>query len=207
MQDALHGLVDNVQNETDLEKQIISRVETEIKGKLDEMEKKRKLKKPKSRLEQKQQQELEIVNQQAMQGETRKEYLVRMGRITPMGVAIDEEVKSESGNESTDSECDVIENIDDGNEAYYQQRLNKWSEKRVAKRAKYTTDSTILNDEEEFHLPILKYQDKVLSNQFKIPGELYHKLFDYQRTSLRWFWELHRQKVGGVLGDEMVSFE
>jgi DNA excision repair protein ERCC-6 len=38
---------------------------------------------------------------------------------------------------------------------------------------------------------------------FKIPGPLYQKLFDYQKTGVKWLWELHCQNCGGILGDEM----
>eukprot|EP00957_Ditylum_brightwellii_P005163 393355-Ditylum_brightwellii.AAC.1 len=36
-----------------------------------------------------------------------------------------------------------------------------------------------------------------------IPGWINDKLFPYQRTALRWMWELHCQKAGGIVGDEM----
>jgi len=36
---------------------------------------------------------------------------------------------------------------------------------------------------------------------FKVPGRLWESLFVYQRTGIQWLWELHCQKVGGIVGD------
>lgn len=36
-----------------------------------------------------------------------------------------------------------------------------------------------------------------------IPGWVNNRLFPYQRTGLRWMWDLHLQEAGGVVGDEM----
>ncbi|KAG6549739.1 hypothetical protein Mapa_008719 [Marchantia paleacea] len=45
--------------------------------------------------------------------------------------------------------------------------------------------------------------DVALDGGLKIPGVIYHKLFDYQKTGVKWMWELHCQKSGGIIGDEM----
>eukprot|EP00736_Rhodelphis_marinus_P006224 Rmarinus@m.17114 len=37
----------------------------------------------------------------------------------------------------------------------------------------------------------------------RLPASLYEKLFDYQVKAVLWMWELHNQRVGGILGDEM----
>jgi SNF2 family DNA or RNA helicase len=37
----------------------------------------------------------------------------------------------------------------------------------------------------------------------QVPEEIYNHLFGYQKTCLKWLWELNKQKTGGVLGDEM----
>ena len=212
--EALEDLLDNVQNETELEQQVIAKVENEIQLKLNELDQKQKqkLKKPKSRLEQKQQQELKM--DKPPEGETQKEYLVRMGKITPMGNSAGEadqtsENESQTDHSSSESEVeDDQDNVDDGNEQLYNQRVQQWCKSRAAKRQRYllkdpTLPSTFDHDE-EYHRPLFKYKDKSLGSNFNVPGEIYHKLFDYQKTSLRWFRELYRQKVGGVLGDEMV---
>ncbi|KAI8060927.1 SNF2 family N-terminal domain-containing protein [Gongronella butleri] len=39
--------------------------------------------------------------------------------------------------------------------------------------------------------------------KLRVPGDIWSDLFDYQRTCVQWLWELHQQKVGGIIGDEM----
>jgi DNA excision repair protein ERCC-6 len=46
-------------------------------------------------------------------------------------------------------------------------------------------------------------QDVSFQGGYRIPADIYSKLFDYQRTSIKWLWELHTQKAGGIMGDEM----
>jgi SNF2 family DNA or RNA helicase len=38
---------------------------------------------------------------------------------------------------------------------------------------------------------------------FKLAAATYNKLYDYQKTGVKWLWELHNQKTGGIIGDEM----
>ncbi|CAG5128960.1 unnamed protein product [Candidula unifasciata] len=38
---------------------------------------------------------------------------------------------------------------------------------------------------------------------FQVPRKLWKKLFNYQKTGVRWLWELHCQQAGGIVGDEM----
>ncbi len=45
--------------------------------------------------------------------------------------------------------------------------------------------------------------DVMLDGGLRVPGALWGRLFAYQRTGLKWLWELHGQRVGGILGDEM----
>ena len=46
-------------------------------------------------------------------------------------------------------------------------------------------------------------EDVAFQGGYKIPGNIYAKLFDYQRTAIKWLWELHTQQAGGIMGDEM----
>ena len=46
-------------------------------------------------------------------------------------------------------------------------------------------------------------QDVIFQGGYRIPGYIYSKLFDYQRTGIKWLWELYTQRVGGIMGDEM----
>ncbi|CAI4043860.1 DNA-dependent ATPase RAD26 SKDI_10G2380 [Saccharomyces kudriavzevii IFO 1802] len=85
---------------------------------------------------------------------------------------------------------------DDGDESYYQARLKRWIKQRSADRKK-TADLP----EWRMHHPNIP--DAKLNNEFKIPGEIYSLLFDYQKTCVQWLYELHQQNCGGIIGDEM----
>ena len=43
----------------------------------------------------------------------------------------------------------------------------------------------------------------VYDEQLEVPAWINDRLFPYQRTGVRWMWELYRQGVGGVVGDEV----
>jgi DNA excision repair protein ERCC-6 len=45
--------------------------------------------------------------------------------------------------------------------------------------------------------------DAVFDGGFKVPGAIWSELFGYQRTGVKWLWELHNQRAGGIIGDEM----
>lgn len=89
-------------------------------------------------------------------------------------------------------------NLDDGDEDIYQRRLKSWTEKRSALRI-------IDADPEELEQfkPHPTIEDSQLDDSFKVPGDIYPSLFDYQKTCVQWLWELYNQKTGGILGDEM----
>lgn len=38
---------------------------------------------------------------------------------------------------------------------------------------------------------------------FTVPGRVWDELFSYQKTAVKWLWELHLQKAGGIVADEM----
>ncbi len=46
-------------------------------------------------------------------------------------------------------------------------------------------------------------EDVEFSGGFRVPRALYNRLFPYQRTAVKWMWELHCQEAGGIIGDEM----
>ena len=115
--------------------------------------------------------------------------------------------------------------LDDGNERLYQQRLRGWVERRRGVRQRHTSASATRGSshesrvksedypgpnldliepvEDEWHLPHPTRQDALLDGGFKVPGDVWPSLFDYQRTGVRWLWELYSQQVGGIVGDEM----
>ena len=44
---------------------------------------------------------------------------------------------------------------------------------------------------------------EMLNGGLKLKRETFNKLFDYQKRGVQWMWELHQQRVGGIIGDEM----
>jgi DNA excision repair protein ERCC-6 len=93
---------------------------------------------------------------------------------------------------------DEIRNIDDGVESFYQDRLNTWVYKRSRLRGE---DS--MNDTPEWRKPHPTHPDASLNHDFKIPGDIYPSLFDYQKTGVQWLYELFQQEHGGIISDEM----
>ena len=116
--------------------------------------------------------------------------------------------------------------LDDGNEALYQARLRSWVARRSIARRKAMSkrhgtndknvDRNVVNNdeekdnndqedynEEEWYMPHPTTEDTEFENGYRIPGDIYPSLFDYQKTGVRWLWELYSQQVGGIIGDEM----
>ncbi len=52
-----------------------------------------------------------------------------------------------------------------------------------------------------FNLNTNKHFD--LDGRLKVPESIWSRLYPFQKTGLKWLWELHSQKCGGILGDEM----
>lgn len=136
--------------------------------------------------------------------------------------------KRKSRSEKQLSNKETLEGLDDGNERFYQDRLRNWVVRRSAAREKAnlkpaSTDiegeSNAQNDDgeesleagaatqlvidDEWHLPHPVTSDTRLEGGYRIPGDVYPSLFDYQKTGVQWLWELYSQQVGGIVGDEM----
>ncbi|KAI1311575.1 hypothetical protein EDD11_003427 [Mortierella claussenii] len=107
---------------------------------------------------------------------------------------------------------------DDGDEMHYQKRLFEWAQKRRHLRwrvnnpdAPMETDAVEgWDNPEQKSDPSLEMKnphpiipDAELEGGYKIPGDIYSNLFDYQKTCTQWLWELHCQGAGGIIGDEM----
>ncbi|KAG0331334.1 hypothetical protein BG004_001723 [Podila humilis] len=107
---------------------------------------------------------------------------------------------------------------DDGDEMHYQKRLSEWARKRRHLRWRVNhPDASMETDLEEGwdnpeqsldpSLEITKAHpsipDAELEGGYRIPGDIYSNLFDYQKTCAQWLWELHCQGAGGIIGDEM----
>jgi DNA excision repair protein ERCC-6 len=123
---------------------------------------------------------------------------------------------------SVDEEVDDLAGLDDGNEEVYQARLQMWCQKRSAARrkaqhaprtsqqdgsedarAEKCEEAERENDEDEWHKPHPTLADTQFESGYRIPGDIFPSLYDYQRTGVRWLWELYSQRVGGIIGDEM----
>ncbi len=137
--------------------------------------------------------------------------------------------KSKSHAKATQSED--LTGLDDGNEKLYQNRLRSWVKRRSAARGRanvmenYNTNdvrntlpvSGISNGharngantktdglvDEEWYLPHPTRPDTEFDGGYRVPGDIYPSLFDYQKTGVQWLWELCSQQVGGIVGDEM----
>ncbi|KAI5794402.1 SNF2 family N-terminal domain-containing protein [Peziza echinospora] len=96
---------------------------------------------------------------------------------------------------------------DDGNEQLYQVRKKLWLKERRAARlaAGWTLDPSVEfdADDSEENLEHPTIEDHVISEDLRIPGDIHPSLFGYQRTCIKWLWQLHEKEVGGILADEM----
>ncbi|XP_026820566.1 DNA excision repair protein ERCC-6-like [Rhopalosiphum maidis] len=75
---------------------------------------------------------------------------------------------------------------DDGIEENYEYRLREYE--------KNNPEIAIDNDD-AFH--------SIDGDYFKVPKEIWERLYKYQKIGIKWLWELHQQGSGGILGDEM----
>lgn len=114
---------------------------------------------------------------------------------------LESEPESEAKSDSEVEAQTVEANIDDGNEDYYQKRLQEWVSRRSALRNENGKEEH--NDKPEWFLPHPSVADAVLDSRFRLPGDIHPALFEYQKTCVQWLWELYCQKTGGILGDEM----
>ncbi|QLQ82578.1 hypothetical protein HG537_0H03410 [Torulaspora globosa] len=87
---------------------------------------------------------------------------------------------------------------DDGDELYYQRRLRRWIKQRSSGR---TYDPQ--PDLPEWLKAHPSISDAKLNDEFKVPGDIFSLLFNYQKTCVQWLYELFQQKCGGIIGDEM----
>ncbi len=70
---------------------------------------------------------------------------------------------------------------DDGDFKYYQTRVQQWKEQETRFTGEF----------------------QKFDGGFKLPIHLWESLYTYQKVGVKWLWELHQQRCGGILGDEM----
>ncbi|VEU19821.1 DEKNAAC100090 [Brettanomyces naardenensis] len=101
------------------------------------------------------------------------------------------------------NEEEDFKNIDDGDEQVYRRRFKQWSDKRSVLRKLKRPDYEEDPNKPEWEKPHPSINDAILNDEFRIPGDIYPLLFDYQKTGVQWLWELFSQRTGGIVGDEM----
>ncbi|OQU98837.1 Helicase conserved domain-containing protein [Cladophialophora immunda] len=125
--------------------------------------------------------------------------------------------KSRKAVAQVEDEIEDFRGVDDGNESVYKSRLQKWALRRRRARkhaARHTTGEQQEQDgseednpeaiaQEEAYLPHPEIPDTLFDDGYKLPGDIYPSLFDYQKTGVQWLYELYTQQVGGIIGDEM----
>ncbi|XP_072932214.1 DNA excision repair protein ERCC-6-like [Epargyreus clarus] len=94
--------------------------------------------------------------------------------------------------------------IDDGDSKLYNERVTSWRNSLTAATLKkfdenyYSADIHYVLDEngnpDESH---------ELQNGLQVPNYIWKQLYKYQRTGVKWLWELHQVQSGGIVGDEM----
>ncbi|XP_032221486.2 DNA excision repair protein ERCC-6 [Nematostella vectensis] len=84
--------------------------------------------------------------------------------------------------------------LDDGDDGAYHKRIRHVRIQSLLKKQGLNDNES--SDEEEF-------SDMEFDNNYKVPGQIWHKLYKYQQTGVKWLWELHCQQAGGIIGDEM----
>lgn len=89
---------------------------------------------------------------------------------------------------------------DDGIYDEYLTRLHRWEQQRASLRSSKPQDGL-----EEWQRAHPSIPDAVIDDResFRVPGDVWSSLFNYQKTAVRWLWELYSQRVGGIIGDEM----
>ena len=115
-----------------------------------------------------------------------------------------------------DDDTEDLRGIDDGSERVYLARLRRWAKRRI--RARKQASANVGNDDQdedcmdltgdedpdlEMYQPHPDLPDAEFEGGYRIPGDIYPNLFDYQKTGVQWLHELFTQQVGGIVGDEM----
>lgn len=113
--------------------------------------------------------------------------------------------KKAEDNDEVSSEDDIpsikqknMKSKDDGNVNNYVKRIETWKKERLKKKQDKILKGEDLDSEEEEEQGYEQF-----TGGYKVPLLIWNKLYKYQKTCVRWLWELHSQGCGGILGDEM----
>nr|ADO33005.1 cockayne syndrome protein [Biston betularia] len=105
---------------------------------------------------------------------------------------------------SSRSRQNVKKIADDGDAQMYDDRIKQWRDAlTIATTSKY--DGSILTADIQYVLDSNANPDEKheLQNGLLVPNFIWKQLYKFQRTGVKWLWELHQVQAGGMLGDEM----
>ena len=145
---------------------------------------------------------------------------------TTPGIKRKAQTKRSKTGQDVEAEAEDLAGIDDGNEDVYRARLQSWITRRRAARKQHRdrqglnqtakesadadegedADAAIpesVEEKDEWCMPHPSRPDAEFEGGYRIPGDIYPSLFDYQKTGVQWLWEIYSQQVGGIIGDEM----
>ncbi|KAI6191164.1 hypothetical protein M3Y97_00198300 [Aphelenchoides bicaudatus] len=80
--------------------------------------------------------------------------------------------------------------VDDGNEDDFKSRLAEYHEEQLELREEGKPNDL----DEDYH---------EVEDGFKVTSWIWERLYNYQKTGVRWLLKLHNEYVGGILADEM----
>lgn len=120
-------------------------------------------------------------------GDVESEVMSRSNLIEPIKQACEKKVEVYAKERAPTSHLDDIE------ESNYEDRVDDWVESGLGRMR-------VMKERDNDEVPpgAMLYPGDLL-----IPAWVNNRLFPYQRTGLRWMWELHQQEAGGIVGDEM----
>jgi SNF2 family DNA or RNA helicase len=110
-------------------------------------------------------------------------------------VAVEEKLFDDDVHESAQKApaYDQSKSIDDIDEFDYEDRVDDWIEHGIDR----------MRDMSERDSTEVPPGAVTFEGGLEVPAWINDRLFPYQRTGVRWMWELHCQGAGGVVGDEM----
>ncbi|CAH0398031.1 unnamed protein product [Chilo suppressalis] len=94
--------------------------------------------------------------------------------------------------------------IDDGDKTLYNKRIKDWRKNLADAQVKNVIDGPYSADIQYILEGNKDFEEKhELQNGLCVPNFIWNQLYKYQKTGVKWLWELHQVESGGLLGDEM----
>lgn len=116
----------------------------------------------------------------------------------------DEDVHIPVASTSRTKQNNIRKIVDDGDTKLYNERVENWkSSLKTASSGNY--DGLYISADIQYVLDGNKdaEENHKLQNGMCVPNYIWKQLYRYQRTGVKWLWELHQVQSGGLLGDEM----